>query len=103
YGMLHRRRLVWKIAFHGIERDENLADIHAVVAGVLIFRLHDADDRVRYAIQLDGLPQGFALGEELLFRIAAQERHMPALFIVLVIVESSLRHGDAADYRKLRK
>src|SRR2546430_10025477 len=46
-SVLDGRGLVGKIAAHGIEGDENLSRIESVVAGVLVFRLHRADNHVR--------------------------------------------------------
>src|SRR5258707_7058618 len=62
--MFHGRRLIREIPLHGVKWDEDLSDIHAVVAGVLILRLHHPDDGVRNPVQLNGLADSFARSEE---------------------------------------
>ena len=63
HAVLDGRGLVGKIAAHGIEGDENLSRIESVVAGVLVFRLHRADNHVRNAVHPYGLAHRIALGE----------------------------------------
>src|SRR6267378_5483292 len=95
--MFHGRRFIWEIPFHGVKWDEDLSDIHAVIAGVLILRLHHPNDGVRNPVQLNGLADSFAFSKKLLLRVAAEECHPPARIVVLVIVETPFRYGDTAD------
>src|SRR5258708_18126532 len=95
--MFHGRRLIWEIPLHGAKWDEDLQGIDAVVAGVLILRLHHPDDGVRNPVQMNGLADSFAFSKKLLLRVAAEECHAPARIVVLVIVETSFRYGDTAD------
>src|SRR5271169_130675 len=95
--MLRGRWLVWKIPLHGIEWNEDLTDIDSVVTRVLILRLHDTDHGIRDSIKLNRLSQGFAVPKQLLLRIAAQERHTPALLIVFVVIKAPLSYRNAAN------
>ena len=103
HAVLDRRRLVRKIAAHGIEGDENLADIGAVVAGILFLRLHHSNDGIGSAVQRDRLAKGFTVGKELLFRIAAEKSHVACFSVVLLVVEAAVGHGDAANFGEWRQ
>jgi len=52
---------------------KDFVDVHAVIAGVLLLFLHDADDFVRNAGQIDGLADAGGMGKRLLLRVGAQE------------------------------
>src|SRR5258708_29223389 len=95
--MFHGRRLIREIPLHGVKWDEDLSDIHAVVAGVLILLLHHPEDSVRNPVQLNGLADSFAFCKKLLLRVAAEDCHPPPRIVVLVIVETSFRYGNTSD------
>ena len=97
HAVLYRRRLVWEVAAHGIEGNENFSGVETVVTRVLLLGLHDANDHVRNAVHPDRLAHGLPLGEELLLRVAAEKRHVARLGIVFIVVESSLRRSHAAN------
>src|SRR5258708_29673778 len=100
--MFHGRRLIREIPLHGVKWDEDLTDIHDVVAGVLSRRLHHPDDGVRNPVQLNGLADSFAFCKKLLLRVAAEECHAPARIVVLVIVETSFRYSNTSDLGERR-
>ncbi len=69
-AVLGRRRLIGKIALHGVEGEINLTRVEAIVVGVLVFRLHDTDDGIRNAVHPNDLAQSFAISEKLFFCVA---------------------------------
>ena len=100
HAVLDGRRLVGEIAAHGVEGEENLSHIRTVVTGILVLGLHDADDGVRNAIHPNRLAKSFAIREELLLCVAAEERDVTSFRIVLFVVKPAFRDGDAANFGK---
>ncbi len=69
-----RRWLVRKIADHRTVRNEDLSNVLAVVTRILILYPHHADHGVRHVLQPDRLSDCRPRAEELLFRVAPEER-----------------------------
>ena len=83
---------------HGAEGDKDLVHVPAVVAGVLVFGRHNADDGVGNVVEDDRLADGRAAGKELLLDVAAEESHAPARFLITPVVESARLHADGANF-----
>jgi hypothetical protein len=94
-GVRPGRRLVREIAAHGGEGHEDLRDVLAVVARILLLVAHHADDGVREVAHPDHLAERGPAAEELLLGVAAEEGHPTGFLLVLPAREASLRHGDA--------
>jgi len=49
------------------------------------------------------MAKGFAFRKELLFRVAAEKSHVTRFSVVLLVVETALRDGDAANFGEWRQ
>src|SRR5258708_35949443 len=49
------------------------------------------------------MAKGFAFRKELLFRVAAEKSHVTRFSVVLLVVETALRDGDAANFCEWRQ
>src|SRR5713226_2262312 len=95
-------RLIRKIAPHGRERNKYLADVPAVVTGVLLLGGHYADDVVRERIQVNSFANRIPAGEKLLGRVTAQKRHAARLLLIVPVIEAALAHVEAANVSERR-
>ena len=83
------RRLSGKITLHGGERNKDFVHIPTVVAGVLLFFLHDSDDDIGEVVQVDGLSDGIAFGKQLFGCIGSEKRNSPCALHVALVVETA--------------
>ena len=89
-----RGRFRGEIALHSSEWDKDLADVSTIIAGVLLFILHDANNRVGEVTNADGLPQDLTSSKQLFARITADERHTAGLCQIFPVVKSALLCGQ---------
>ena len=95
-GLGRQRRRLGQVADHGRERDEDLVDIAAVIAGVLLLVLHHANDLVGPAVDGNLLAQRFTRREQLFPRLGAEESDAARLALVLPGEETALGGGQVA-------
>src|SRR5260370_2908957 len=58
---------------------------------------------MRGTVQRNRLGKGFAVGKELLFRVAAEKSEVADFSVVLLVVEAALGDGDAANFGEWRQ
>src|SRR5207244_9413792 len=90
--VIRGRRLSGKITLHGGERNKDFVHIPTVVAGVLLFFLHDSDDDIGEIVQVDGLSDGIAFGKQLFGCIGSETRNAAwARHVAFVVGTDSTR------------
>ena len=82
--------------------NEDLVDVEAVVAGVLVLGLHYADDLVRNVVEVNVFADGVAAGEELFAHFRAQKCDPTALGHVVPVVEAAFADVDGPHFGKGR-
>src|SRR5262249_41293124 len=95
-------RLIGEVATHSGEWDEDFVDIPTVIARVLLLLLHDADNGVGNVVEVDGLINRTALGEELLCRVTAEKCYPPRLVLIVPVVEAAGSDTETTNFAELR-
>ncbi len=93
-------RFIGKIALHGRVGNEDLVDVAAVVAGILVFLFHHANHDVRETVQLDGFTDGFPGAEQLRLRFRSEDRNAARLLLIFPAVEAALFDIDRTNVCK---
>src|SRR5690349_10478425 len=96
-------RLVREVLPHRSVGHEDLIDVEAVIAGVLVFLLHYPDDRVRNVSEVDRLPDRGATWKQLLANVSPDESDVTSLSKILIVIEAAFADLDGSDLGEWRR